>query len=274
MHHSHFTSFVIVENIPPPIDKSPGPPILGAPPPPNIAVVSFSLMQAGTQEVLIENISDESEIDISALGTNKLSIRANAANGSSVGSVRFILNGSNIKTDSQAPFSISGDRNGRFKPWQYTVGEEYTLRAIPFTAKGARGNPGAYREIKFKIVNSGPQDQVTSFSLVNAETNLALIPEIQDYATIDVSALGARAVNVRANTSGAGIRSVRFALNDAPNARTENVAPYALAGDINGKYMAWMYQAGQENTVEATPFSAAGGRGTAGTSKKIHFTLV
>ena len=185
------------------------------------------------------------------------------------------MNGSNIKIESQAPFSIAGDWNGvRFKPWQYTVGKEYTLRAIPFTQRAARGNPGAYREIKFSIVNSAPQDRVTSFSLMNADTNQVLVPEIQDYATIDVSALGARAVNVRANTSGPGIRSVRFALNGRPNARTENVAPYALGGDMNANYMPWHYRAGQQNTVEATPFSAMQAGGKAGTSKKIHFTLV
>lgn len=270
-----FTSFVLAENQSLAIDKAPGNPIVAAPPPPNIAVVSFSLIQAGTKKVLIENIDDESEIDISALGTDKLSIRANAANGSKVGSVRFKLNGSSIKIESQAPFAIAGDRNGvRYKPWQYTLGKEYTLRATPFTQSGARGNPGAYREIKFKIVNSAPQDKVTSFSLINADTNQVLVPEIQNGATIDVSMLDARAVNVRANASGAGIRSVRFALNGRPNARTENVAPYALAGDNNGNYMPWYYRAGQQNTLEATPFSGVGGRGNAGTSKKIHFTLV
>lgn len=262
--------------LPPPIQKAPGPPVVVAPPPPNIAVVSFSLVQAGTKKVLIENIDDESEIDISALGTNKLSIRANTANRSSVGSVRFALNGrNNYKTESQFPWAITGDWRGqRYNPWQYEVGKEYTLRATPFTKRGGRGAAGAYREIKFTIVDSAPPAKVVSFSLMDANTNQVLIPAIQDNATIDVSSLGARAVNVRANTSGNGIRSVRFDLNGRTNVRTENAAPYSLAGDMNAHYMPWYYKAGQQNTVEAMPFSAPQARGNAGTSKKIHFTLV
>jgi len=232
-------------------------------------------MKAGTNQVLIENIHDGMEIDISALGTEKVSIRANVANINKVGSVRFALNGNNsYKMESQRPFSISGDLGGRFKPWPFEQGVENTLRATPFTGRGGTGAEGAYHEIRFTIRAAPVKPEVVSFSLIDALNNQVIIQEIQDNAVIDITNYNARAVNVRANTVGNAIGSVVFDLNGKSPYRIENVMPWALAGDMNGNYLVWHDTAAQQNTVKATPFSNMNGQGDAGTSKQIHFTLV
>ena len=121
---------------------------------------------------------------------------------------------------------------------------------------------------------SPPVAKVVSFSLIDALTNKVLIESIQDNSTIDVSTYGALAVNVRTNTVGDAIGSVRFDLNGQTNYRMENVSPYALGGDKNANYLVWPYSAGKQNTVVATPFSGLNGKGNAGASKQLHFTLV
>lgn len=315
--------FFSSESRPPPVQKAPVPiiPIQKAPPNPpplNLAVISFSLMKAGTKKVLIETIDDESEIDLSALGTDKVSIRANVVGTTRSKSIRFELNGNrNYKMENSLPYSISGDSRGRFKPWAYQAGKEYILKATPYTGRNGTGKEGAYREIRFTLVqppvpvnpkptpakpatavkpppvkpkptpaakpppamakqpSSSVPSAVVSFSLIDARSNRVIVQNIQDYDTIDLSGLGTKAVNIRANTVGDdAIGSVRFDLNGRINYRTENVAPWALAGDINGDYIVWHYNSGQQNTLAATPYEGILQRGKAGKKKTIHFTLV
>jgi hypothetical protein len=55
--------------------------------------------------------------------------------------------------------------------------------------------------------------------------------------------------------------------------RTDNAAPYALAGDTNATdYVAWTPSVGG-HTVTATPYTAADAGGTAGTPGTLSFTV-
>jgi N-acetylneuraminic acid mutarotase len=64
------------------------------------------------------------------------------------------------------------------------------------------------------------------------------------------------------------VGSVRFAYDANSNFRTENAAPYALAGDTNGNYSPWTPTVGV-HTVTATPYPQANAQGTAGTSHQV-----
>ena len=65
---------------------------------------------------------------------------------------------------------------------------------------------------------------------------------------------------------------MRFALDGNLKFSTESTAPYALAGDNNSNYTAWTPALGS-HSLKATPYSAAGGTGTAGTPLTIGFTV-
>lgn len=73
---------------------------------------------------------------------------------------------------------------------------------------------------------------VVSFTLINADTDQPIsgFDPMPPGAILDVTRLPTSKLNVRANTSPATVGSVRFALDASSNSRTENVAPYALAG--------------------------------------------
>ncbi|MEM8488482.1 MAG: DUF4397 domain-containing protein, partial [Bacteroidota bacterium] len=111
--------------------------------------------------------------------------------------------------------------------------------------------------------------QDVTFTLIDAITDEAVAafdPMPQD-AVLDLSALPSY-VNIRANIADAN--SVRFDLNDIENYRTEQVAPYALCGDISGDYLPCHLPLG-EHVVTATAFSASG---EAGVSGDIAFSVV
>jgi len=121
---------------------------------------------------------------------------------------------------------------------------------------------------------SGEQ-AVTSFALVNADTNqpVAGYETLCDGAIVDLDALPACHLNIRANTNSSEIGSVRFAFDDDSSARVENVPPFALFGDVGGDYSGGRLQPGQ-HTLAATPFTQNWAGGVAGTTLAISFTVL
>ncbi len=117
------------------------------------------------------------------------------------------------------------------------------------------------------------QQQVTSFTLVNAETDKD-IQTLINGATINLKTLPTRKLNIRANTNPAIVGSVVLNLSGAVTRNTtDGTAPYSLFGDTNGDYTPWTPNAGSY-TLKATPYSSSGGSGLAGTSSTINFTVV
>jgi len=115
-----------------------------------------------------------------------------------------------------------------------------------------------------------------SFNLVNSETEKDVLT-ITDGQTISLSALKLSKVNIRAVSSASEPGSVKFSLT-GPQSKTytDNKAPFALHGD-NGSgnfyYGNWNPPAVGTYTLKATPYSSDNASGTAGTSKKITFTI-
>jgi hypothetical protein len=107
-----------------------------------------------------------------------------------------------------------------------------------------------------------------SFTLVNADTD----EDIRTLMDGDViSKAGSENINIRFNPVGS-VGSVRFKLNGS-GVRLENAVPYSIGGDQNGNYAPWSGAVPGDYTLTATPYSASGGGGTAGTPVTIHFTI-
>ena len=116
---------------------------------------------------------------------------------------------------------------------------------------------------------------VESLTLIDASVNAPApgFDPLEDGAKVNLAALRSRSLNIRANTSPATVGSVRFALDGNPNFRTENTAPYALAGDRNGDYYPWTPALG-EHTVTATRYGGDGASGTVGEALTVRFLVV
>lgn len=236
-------------------------------------VVSFTLINADTDQA-IQTITNGVTLNLATLPTKNLNIRANT-NPTIVGSVVLRLSGaqSHTQTETAAPYALFEDVSGNYKAWTPAVGS-YTLLGTPYSAAGGGGTAGTVLSISFKVTNSTPTtgQQVVSFTLINADTDQA-IQTIANGATLNLATLPTKNLNIRANTNPSTVGSVKFVLSGAQSrTQTETTAPYALYPDASGNYSAWTPATGNY-TLRATPYSAAGGGGTAGTALSINFAV-
>jgi len=112
--------------------------------------------------------------------------------------------------------------------------------------------------------------EITGLTLIDAASDLPLAA-LNHGDVVDLSQTD-RGINVRADVQGS-VGSVRFALNENENFRTENTAPYALHGDNQGDYSEWVPASG-EYTVTATPYAKSNASGTPGTPFTATFRVV
>jgi hypothetical protein len=106
---------------------------------------------------------------------------------------------------------------------------------------------------------------------MNADTDQPIMP-LTDGATMNPATLPTRNLNILADTAPATVGSVRFTYDGNPDYETENVSPYALAGDTNGDYYAWTPSSGSHR-LTATPYTGSNKSSTQGTSRTIAFTV-
>jgi hypothetical protein len=114
---------------------------------------------------------------------------------------------------------------------------------------------------------------VHSFTLINADNDLPIadFDPLETDAVLNLATLPTRRLNIRANTLPTVVGSVVFRLNGVVF-RTETTAPYALAGDNSGDYLAWTPRVGTYE-LSATPYTGPNGTGTAGTPRTITFEV-
>ncbi len=112
---------------------------------------------------------------------------------------------------------------------------------------------------------------VDDFTLINAASDQPMpgFDPIPDPSVINLDSTPQ--INIEANVSGS-VGSVVFELNGSVFA-TENVAPYALAGDNSGDYNSLSLGPGNYQ-LTATAFSGTNGSGSAGGSAGLSFELI
>lgn len=233
----------------------------------SFAVSSLTLVNATTNaDIRTLSTSVTETVDIA---NNGISVRANT-NPATVGSVVFRLDGTNIKTESIAPYTIAGDQsNGTdYLPWNIAPGM-YTLTVTPYSATGGGGNAGTPMTVQLEIINSIQQNlSIENFYLVNADTDTD-IGILQDGAVIDI---GTQNINIRAATNSPNVASVRLNLNGHPDYRIETASPYALGENDPGVFAPWLTPPGQY-TLIATAYDGANATGNAGVPRTVNFTI-
>ncbi len=145
------------------------------------SVSSFTLINADTDLPMagFDPLSSGASIDLGALPTRNLNIRANA---SGAASVRFGYDANpNVRVENSAPFALAGDTSGNYYAWTPASGS-HSLTATPFTASNAGGTAGASKTITFSVTSSSalalstapaPSDP----SLTGVEEGSAPVPE-------------------------------------------------------------------------------------------------
>lgn len=137
---------------------------------------------------------------------------------------------------------------------------------------GINGGDETVTPEKFRAVLEGgaekPAQTNFSFVLVTAPAGVSL-GSVVDRGTINLSALPTRSLSINIVPS-SPIGSLRIQFNG--QVQIENVAPYALAGDLNSVYTPANLTVGS-HTLTVTPYSGPNQSGSAGNSTTITFSV-
>ncbi len=118
------------------------------------------------------------------------------------------------------------------------------------------------------VVNTTAGPRITSFTLINADTDqvIAEFKNLGDGMTVDLATLPTKNLNIRANAVGTHGGSVKFAFDGGTH--LENINHYTLAGNDGNDYNAWTPSTG-EFKLSATPYTLNRARGVMGETKTI-----
>ncbi|WP_185272922.1 Kelch repeat-containing protein [Adhaeribacter swui] len=127
--------------------------------------------------------------------------------------------------------------------------------------------------VNITVGSSTTGQRVVSFTLINADSDKD-IQTLNNNATLDLAKLPTKNLNIRVNTSPSMVGSVKAVLSGVQSlTKTESSAPYAVFGETNYDYNAWVPKLGSYS-LKATPYSGASASGTAGTALSISFKVV
>ncbi|MEK6476899.1 S8 family serine peptidase [Catalinimonas sp. 4WD22] len=230
------------------------------------SVVSFTLINATTDEEIGE-LGDR--IELSQIEGGLFNIRADVIDGkSSARSVLFELSGDKMmdQIENLRPYALYGDdKNGDYYGESLPIGK-YTLSATPFTESNAGGMEGYDFSVSFEVT----QSPVASFTLFDVATDQP-VEILEDGAVINL--LTTPDISIVANPEFEDFDgSIAFYLN-GELIQTENLAPYAIAGDDDGDLTAFEIEPG-EYTLTAMTFTENNSEGMEGTSTTIEFEVV
>ncbi|MEO1652014.1 MAG: fibronectin type III domain-containing protein, partial [Bacteroidota bacterium] len=134
--------------------------------------------------------------------------------------------------------------------------------------QGANSDPSGVLEVT--TLGNPSVQRVARLILVNANSNQDIM-EITEGAVINLNDLASQNLNIRAETDPEVVGSVVF--SSIGYSQTESAAPYAMYGDVSGNYYNWVPNVG-DYTVNATPYTQAGGQGTAGEQLVRNFSFI
>jgi hypothetical protein len=145
---------VVPQTEPPPVDPDPEPE-----PPPPAEVLDLFLINATSDarqggKITTSNIS----IDNNALPAWNVEAVANVDTPGPIGSIRFTLNGTVIRTENNAPYSAWGDSNGDFAPSNLAVGT-YVLLVEAFSGTGATSTNYGGVTRTLNVVDTAPEPE-------------------------------------------------------------------------------------------------------------------
>ncbi len=250
-------------------------------------VTGVTLINADTNQPVpgFDPVQPGATLDLARLPA-RLNMRANVSG--AVGSVWFGLDGNgNYRLQGGAPHSLCNDKGGDYEPCPAAVFAPgaHSLLVTPFTAANGAGTAGLAASLTYTVIRSAaaqpaPALAVTSFTLINADTNQPVpgFDPVRPGVRLRLSALPPR-LNMRANV-GNGVRSVRFTEKGVKE-YVENEAPFALCGDSKdrsgkkGDYLpcnASRFAPGTHRLV-ATPFSKMFADGAAGQALTLEFVV-
>ncbi|WP_111631310.1 NHL domain-containing protein [Larkinella arboricola] len=116
-------------------------------------ILSFSLINADTDQPIQELATYGDAVFLNELSTRNLNIRVNTSR-TGVGSVVLQLSGKQNRkvTETEAPYALFGDKNGNYNAWTPALGN-YSLTATPYEGAAGTGRMGTPLTVLFEVVD-------------------------------------------------------------------------------------------------------------------------
>lgn len=130
-------------------------------------VVSFDAVD--TSGKVLKTLKEGDVINISDPAFKSFTILANVYP-EHLHHVTFWINGTRHRADNMAPYSLNGDSNGNFVPWNPKPGS-YTLRGVPYAKTAEKELPGKSLQIRFKIIADPVNGNSVNASSVQAQSS-------------------------------------------------------------------------------------------------------
>ena len=230
---------------------------------------SFVLIDTGSDSEL-QQIQDGEIIDLRELQGITLSIKVEFGD-ANPDAVEFVLNGDEVRTEFEAPFSLGGDDSGDFNSFaELSIPGPYYLEARALSSSGELIKEGS---VFFQVINSDLY--VKDFVLVDATSNNDLMILPKGKFVLDPALYNTAKLSIRAEVHPVEVGSVQFEVgNSDVGSRIENVSPYSSGGDLNGDYAPdEKLAASGELSLKATPFSNTNASGQPGTALTLIVTV-
>ena len=191
------------------------------------SVLNFVLVNADTNADIMP-ITEGASIDLSALPTANLNIKATTTD--DVESVLLELSGdqSNTRNENVAPYALFGDNAGNYAPHNFVAGS-YALLATPFSENNQGGDTGTPLAVNFEFTSPAG---TSALIVVNSDTDVplfdltdGLVINKSDYPGIPFGII----FNADLNPNG-----VSFQMTGPVNQNKSEGSspPYSLFGDI------------------------------------------
>ncbi len=121
------------------------------PAPSTLAISSFSLINANTEQPIsgFSPLANGASLSFASLGTRNLNLRANTLP-SRVGSVDFILDGRSYRLENSGPYALAGNNGTDYASWTPTLGQ-HTLTAIAYSGSNRTGTASPAYTIAFAV---------------------------------------------------------------------------------------------------------------------------
>ncbi len=203
-----------------------------------------------------------------------------------IGSVVLELHGpvSYSATENVEPFTLFGDSEGEFNGQSLPEGN-YTLTATPYNETHEKGKEGIPLTINFTVEFNKDSFSIASFANMVAADSGDILETIFVFnkMVIDKKDMATNNVNFVVHSNTPAIKSVYMALQGpvssfetfvAPShIQIENVAPYAMFGDVAGAFNGKSLPVGLYR-ITATPYAGEHASGSAGFGRRFEFEII
>jgi uncharacterized delta-60 repeat protein len=162
----------------------------------NFKITKFTLINAiNNEELMVLDTGNVNVIDLLALGTNEINIRA-YTDPEVIGSIKFNLMGDYTlsRIENTEPYALFRNDGENFFNWHPNAGY-YHFVALPYTEADGKGDVKVPSSVSFSIISNVPR--IEKLMLINANKDSEIFEIVYDNNIINLNEISTSEINIR-----------------------------------------------------------------------------